>query len=344
MKVLVTGGAGYIGSHTIVDLLENADFEVISLDNYINSTHETFDRIEAITGVRVRNYAIDICDERALRQLFKQETDVVAIIHFAALKAVGESVAQPLRYYANNVGGLINLLQCADQVGIRRIIFSSSCTVYGNAAVQPVTENTPLAEAESPYGYTKLVGETILRNFCLAQTDARCIALRYFNPVGAHASGLIGELPLGEPNNLVPLITRAASGVGKPLTVYGSDYKTRDGSPVRDYVHVSDVAHAHVLALEKLSAEAEKFDVINLGSEQGNTVGEVITAFERATGVRLPHTVGQRRPGDVEVVYADCAKAARVLGWKAQRSLEECMLSAWRWQQRINGDDRARLA
>lgn len=350
MKILVTGGAGYIGSHTIIDILERSDYEVVSIDNYSNSSPETFDRIEVITGKKVKNYDLDLTDYELLKtEFFEIEGQIDGIIHFAALKAVGESVEKPLLYYQNNLNGLINLLKCAHKFDVQNFIFSSSCTVYGNTNGEPVTELTPTQETESPYGFTKLVGERILADFSDTKSGFKAISLRYFNPVGAHMSGAIGELPLGRPNNLVPAVTQFASGWLDQLVVHGKDYETRDGTAIRDYIHVSDISHAHVLALDHLlrHSDSPSYDVFNLGTGEGVTVLEVLDAFERATGVELNYEVGPRRTGDVETIYANNSKATSVLGWEISYSIEDAMLSAWQWQQLLNAsksDDKARPA
>lgn len=349
MKILVTGGAGYIGSHTIIDILENTNHEVVSIDDFSNSSDETFRRITQITGKQVKNYAIDLTDYELLKhEFFERESHIDGIIHFAALKAVGESVAKPVMYYHNNLNGLINLLKCAHKFDVGAFIFSSSCTVYGNAKTQPVTENTPTQTPESPYGYTKLVGEKILSDFARTRPDFQGLSLRYFNPVGAHISGLNGELPKGRPNNLVPVVTQFASGWINDLTVHGNDYETRDGTPIRDYIHVSDIAHAHVLALEYLTrrSSTENYGVFNLGSGEGVTVLEVIKAFEQVSGIKLDYTIGPRRDGDVEVIYADNSKARRELKWETKYDIQDAMSSAWKWQQHLNHvkrDDKVRL-
>lgn len=339
MKIVVTGGAGYIGSHTIIDILERTAHEVVSIDNFSNSDEDTFDRIKAITGKTVRNYNIDLTDYTALKtRFFEKEGHIDGIIHFAALKAVGESVELPVKYYHNNLNGLINLLKCVEKFDIPRFIFSSSCTVYGNAAEQPVTEDTPTQQPESPYGYTKLVGEKILSDFSKTKASFNGLSLRYFNPVGAHHSGLNGELPKGRPNNLVPVVTQFASAWLKELVVHGNDYGTRDGTAIRDYIHVSDIAHAHVLALEYLQQKQPEanYDVFNLGSGRGVTVLEVIKAFEAVSGINLNYTIGPRRDGDVEAIFADNSKAVKLLNWKPQYTIEDAMASAWKWQQHLN--------
>jgi UDP-glucose 4-epimerase len=339
MKILVTGGAGYIGSHTIIDILENTEHHVVSVDNYSNSNSKTFDRIEEITGKRVKNYELDLTAYSSLKEkLFEVEGQIDGIIHFAALKAVGESVEKPVLYYHNNLNGLINLLKCCQKYDVKHFIFSSSCTVYGNAKVQPVTELTPVQPSESPYGYTKLVGENILKDFSSTKDEFNSFSLRYFNPVGAHPSGKHGELPKGKPNNLVPIVTQFASGWLDELNVFGNDYDTRDGTAIRDYIHVSDIANAHVLALEKLAlAEHDlDYDVYNLGTGDGVTVLEVIKAFEKSTGLTVPFTISDRRAGDVECIYANNSKAAEQLGWNPKFGITDAMTSAWQWQQLLN--------
>jgi len=349
MKILVTGGAGYIGSHTIIDILDNTEHEVVSIDNFSNSDPNTFDRIEAITGKRVKNYEIDLTSYNTLKEdFFLKEWHIDGIIHFAALKAVGESVAKPVMYYQNNLNGLINLLKCAQKFDVDSFIFSSSCTVYGNADHQPVTEFTPTQTPESPYGYTKLVGEKILSDFAKTKSAFQALSLRYFNPVGAHISGMNGELPKGRPNNLVPVVTQFASGWVDDLVVHGTDYGTRDGTAIRDYIHVSDIAHAHVLALDYLNTGQTEtnYDVFNLGSGNGVTVLEVLHAFEKISGLKLSYRLGPRREGDVEMIYADNSKATSLLNWKLQFGIEDAMSSAWKWQQFLNkakNGDKVRL-
>lgn len=339
MKILVTGGAGYIGSHTLIDILEQTTHEVVSIDNFCNSDPDVFQRIAQITGKEVSNYNIDLKDYEGLKRVFEaQESPIDGIIHFAALKAVGESVEKPVKYYENNLNGLINLLKCVEKFGVKSFIFSSSCTVYGNTDLQPVTEETPTQIPESPYGYTKLVGEKILQDFTKTKAGFKSLSLRYFNPVGAHISGKNGELPKGRPNNLVPVVTQFASGWVDDLIVHGNDYETRDGTAIRDYIHVSDIARAHVLAIEYLDKlnELSFYDVFNLGSGNGVTVLEVIEAFERQAGIKLDYKIGPRRAGDVEKIYANNSKAVSVLNWLPQYSIDQAMSSAWRWQQELN--------
>lgn len=331
-KILVTGGCGYIGSHTIVELIEKG-FEIVSIDNYVNSEPVTWSRIEDITGVKVNNYNTDLCDLGALRRVFDAEGDIFGVIHFAALKAVGESVEQPLRYFDNNVKGMINLLTCADQAGVQRFVFSSSCTVYGDAEKLPVTENTPIKPASSPYGRSKQIAEMMMEDLA-PRTKMRMISLRYFNPAGAHSSAKMGESPNQPPQNLIPIITEAAYGLRAELKVFGDDYNTRDGSCIRDYIHVEDLAAAHYQAVElRESAQKEgEVTVFNLGTGQGTSVFEAIQAFERVTGKKVPYSVVERRSGDIPAIYSNSEKAHQILGWKPTRSIEDIMRSAWNWE------------
>lgn len=333
-KILVTGGTGYIGSHTIVDLLQNG-FDVISIDNHLNSTDDCLDGIEEITGKKVKNYPVDLTDLDATREVFRNHPDIDGIIHFAALKLVGESVEQPLRYFHNNLNSLLNIISCMQEFKVGHLIFSSSCSVYGNARELPVTENTPLQEAESPYARTKQMGEQICSDVARIARDLNFILLRYFNPAGAHESGLIGEAPSNRPSNLVPVITETAIGKRDSMTVFGADYDTRDGSCVRDYIHVMDLANAHTKALQYLLAgkNEQNLDIINLGIGEGVTVLEAIKAFEAVSGQSLNYEVGPPRPGDVIAVYADPSKAQSMLGWRPERNIEDIMRTAWAWQQ-----------
>ncbi|MEZ4850275.1 MAG: UDP-glucose 4-epimerase GalE [Bacteroidia bacterium] len=337
-KILITGGCGYIGSHTAIELLSNPEIEVISVDNLINSSAQTADRVGQIAGRNMKNYQVDVCDKEALSEVFEENPGIEGVIHFAALKAVGESVEQPLRYYQNNLLSLINILDCCEKYEVKNFIFSSSCTVYGEIDQLPVTEQTPTKEAASPYGNTKLVGERIIKDFIAISENVNAIALRYFNPVGAHDSGLNGEDPINKPNNLVPVITRTASGMIPQLTVFGGDYATRDGSCVRDYIHVVDIAEAHVKALEYLmeGKNEDRYEYINLGSGNGVTVLEAIQAFEKVAGLELNYVLGDRRPGDVGAIYSDSSLAKEKLGWEARRGIEEMMASAWKWQVNLN--------
>lgn len=332
-KILVTGGCGYIGSHTVIDLLEEG-FDVISVDNYINSSPQTLDQIEAVTGIRITNYDIDLRNRDALIKALKAEGRIDGVIHFAALKAVGESVEKPLLYYDNNINGLLNILEAQKELGIPCHIFSSSCSVYGNAEDLPVTETTPVQEAESPYARTKQICEDIIRDATKAGSPFRYILLRYFNPAGAHESGLIGESPVNPPANLIPVITETAFGLRPAMTVFGDDYNTRDGSCVRDYIHIMDLARAHTLGLKYLlEGKAEQpVEIFNVGTGNGVTVLEAIRAFEAVTDRRLNYKIGPRRPGDVVAVYANKDKAEKKLGWHPERTIRDIMETAWTWE------------
>jgi UDP-glucose 4-epimerase len=335
-KILVTGGTGYIGSHTAVELIEEG-FEVVIIDNLYNSEKEVIDRIEKIAGVRPALEIFDICDKAKLDEFFNRNKDISAIIHFAAYKAVGESVSKPLDYYRNNLVSLINLLDTMKKYRIHNLVFSSSCTVYGQPEKLPVTENAPLQPAESPYGNTKQVGEEILRDTVLSDNNVNAIALRYFNPIGAHPSALIGELPRGVPENLVPYITQTAYGLRDELKVFGNDYDTPDGYCIRDYLHVVDLAKAHVVSVKRLIDGKNKsgFEVFNLGTGNGVSVIEAIRSFERVSGIKLKYKVVGRRPGDIEKIWADPSFANRELGWKTVSSLDEAMKTAWDWEKYI---------
>lgn len=334
-KVLVTGGCGYIGSHTIVDLL-NHDFEVISIDNFVRSEPWIIDRIETITGTRIKNYDLDICDYAALKKVFESEPDIMGIIHFAAYKNVGESTKDPLLYYQNNLGSLTNILKAVEEFEISNLVFSSSCTVYGAQEKLPVTEENPIHQPESPYGNTKKVGEEIIQELYQNLKSSNAILLRYFNPIGAHETALIGEVPDGTPQTLMPYLTMTASGKLEQLQVFGSDYDTRDGSCIRDYIHVMDVAHAHTLAFQYLmkGQNQSNVEVFNLGTGEGVTVLEVIKAFETATGISLNYKIVDRRPGDVPAIYADKSKAEQTLKWTPARDLNEMVKSHWAWEQK----------
>lgn len=337
--ILVTGGSGYIGSHTIVDLIENG-FDVVSVDNNSRSNPAMLEGVEKITGKKVKNYKVDLCNFDDTFAIFQENEDITGIIHFAAFKAVGESVEKPLMYFENNLNSLINLLKCVQEFKIPYFVFSSSCTVYGNPDKIPVTEETPPKPAESPYGYTKQMGEQIINEFAKS-AGTQCILLRYFNPVGAHPSIHIGEMPIGKPQNLVPGITQTAIGKLPKITVYGNDYDTRDGSCIRDFIHVSDIAHAHTLAIQYL--ETGKSDILcevfNLGTGNGVTVLEAIKSFEKVSGVNLSYEIGPRRTGDVIAIYANNDLARTKLGWNPKFSLDEMMLTAWQWEQRLKADD-----
>src|ERR1700712_3159118 len=334
-KILVTGGCGYIGAHTIVDLIENG-FDVISIDDNSRSTTELLAGIEKITTKKVKNYQVNLCNYDETLAVFTENPDITGIIHFAAYKAVGESVEKPLLYIENNIFSLVNLLKCTKEFKVPNIVFSSSCTVYGSPAVSQVTEETPIQPAESPYGLTKQMGEQILQDYIKYSSGTKCILLRYFNPVGAHPSIQIGELPIGRPANLVPAITQTAVGKLPQMKVFGDDYPTRDGSCVRDYIHVCDIAHAHTLALQYLieGRSDKKCEVFNLGTGNGVTVLEAINTFEKVSGVKLNYIISERRPGDVIAIYADNKLAVTELGWEVKYSLEDMMLTAWRWEQR----------
>jgi UDP-glucose 4-epimerase len=340
-KILVTGGCGYIGSHTIVDLVENG-FDVISVDNNARSSARILDGIEAITGQKIKNYKVDLCNYDDTFAIFHENPDIKGIIHFAAYKAVGESVEQPLMYFENNIVSLINLLKCVQEFEIPYFVFSSSCTVYGNPDQIPVTEITPPKPAESPYGYTKQMGEQIINEFSKAITNTQSILLRYFNPVGAHPTIEIGELPIGKPANLVPAITQTAIGKLPQMNVYGNDYPTRDGSCIRDFIHVCDIAHAHTLSLQYLINRKGKkrCEVFNLGTGNGVSVLEAIASFEKVSGVKLNYTIAARRPGDVIAIYADNKFAKEELGWNIEFNLDEMMRTAWQWELRIKEDEK----
>lgn len=335
-KILVTGGTGFIGSHTVVEL-QQSGHDVIIVDNLSNSSIEVLDNIARITGIKPLFEQFDLSDRDRTIDFFNRNGDLDGIIHFAAYKAVGESMEKPLEYYRNNVVSLLNILEGMKTQGIRDLVFSSSCTVYGQPDTLPVTELDPVKPAWSPYGNTKQMCEDILR-FSSHAMPVRSIALRYFNPIGAHESALIGELPLGVPNNLVPYITQTAVGLREYLNVFGSDYNTPDGTAIRDYIHVVDIAKAHVLAIRRMMNNQGKanFEVFNLGTGRGNSVLEVIESFERVSGVKLNYIITERRPGDIEQVWADTTYANTELGWKAEKSLDEMLSSAWKWQQAIS--------
>ncbi len=334
-KVLVSGGCGYIGSHTIVDLIDNG-FEVVSVDNYLNSDKNVLDGIEAITGKRVNNYDVDLTDLEGTRDIFRENEDIAGIIHFAALKSVNESVSKPLEYFKNNLNSLLNLLQCVKDYDVKHFIFSSSCSVYGNADELPVTETTPWAEAESPYARTKQMGENILKDFSHANPSTNIVVLRYFNPAGAHESALIGEAPIVVASNLVPVITETAIGKRDEMKVFGDDYETRDGSCIRDYIHVMDLANAHTKSMEYAveSRNASNYEIFNLGIGEGVTVLEAIHAFEKVTGKQLNYKIAGRREGDVIAIYANNQNAAQKLGWQPSRNIEDIMKTAWSWELR----------
>lgn len=337
-KILVTGGCGYIGIHTIVDLIQNG-YEVLSVDNNSRSSIEILKGAEEIIGKKIKNYVVDLCNLKDTESIFEENKDITGIIHFAAYKAVGESVEKPLMYFENNLTSLVNILKCTEKYKVPYFVFSSSCTVYGNPDAIPVTEETPQKPAESPYGATKQMGEVIVTD-TVKSTPIQAILLRYFNPVGAHLSTLIGEIPLGRPANLVPAITQTAIGKIPTMKVWGEDYPTRDGSCVRDYIHVCDIAHAHTLALDFLIEKKNKVnpEIFNLGTGDGFTVLEVINAFEKASGVKLNYTVGPRRGGDVVAIYANNNKAKNELGWVPAYHLDDMMASAWQWELKLKNE------
>ncbi len=333
--VIVTGGAGYIGSHTVVELI-NAGYKPVIFDDFRNSKPWIIDRIETITGVRPDLFSIDCLNELDVRLALEKYESIIGLIHFAADKAVGESVQNPVKYYHNNIGSLCVILRAMEQFDVHNLVFSSSCTVYGESKAPIVTEESPVLAALSPYGDTKIIGEKIVRSNAAVKSNFKAFLLRYFNPIGAHPSSLIGELPQGVPNNLVPYITQTAKGIRKELTVFGSDYNTPDGTNVRDYIHVVDLARAHVLALDHLVKKSGTFcDVLNLGSGSGTSVLELIQAFERVNQITLNYKLGERRAGDVEKIYANAQKANDVLNWSCNYSLEDALKHSWEWEKGI---------
>ncbi len=337
-QILVTGGTGYIGSHTVVEL-QNAGYEVVIVDNLSNSSIEVLEGIEKITGIKPVFEQFDLINKDKVDDFFKKYQNIEAIIHFAAFKAVGESVANPLKYYRNNLDSLVNILDAMDRYNVLGLVFSSSCTVYGQPEKLPVTEDAPIVKANSPYGNTKQISEEIIQDFLSACPKLKSIALRYFNPVGAHESAYIGELPLGVPQNLVPFITQTAAGLRQQLSIFGSDYNTPDGTAIRDYIHVVDLAKAHVIAVERLveSKSKKTFEVFNLGTGRGVSVLEVVHSFEKVSKQKLNYKIVNRRPGDVEKVYADTTFANQELGWFAESSLDDILTSAWKWEKKIRG-------
>ncbi|MCI7400034.1 MAG: UDP-glucose 4-epimerase GalE [Prevotella sp.] len=335
--ILVTGGTGFIGSHTTVELI-NAGYKVVIVDNLSNSQADVIDGIEKITGVRPAFEKMDCCDLDGMDKVFAKYPDIEGIIHFAASKAVGESVEKPLLYYRNNIVSLVNLLELMPKYGVKGIIFSSSCTVYGQPDPEnlPVTEDAPVKPAESPYGNTKQVNEEIIRDFINSGADIKAILLRYFNPIGSHPSAIIGEMPNGVPMNLIPYVTQTAMGIREQLKVFGNDYDTPDGTCIRDYIYVVDLAKAHVKAMQRvLDTDSDKLEVFNVGTGKGVSTKEIVDAFEKSTGVKLNWTFAPRRPGDIEKVWANPEKANNVLGWKAETSLEDTLKSAWNWQVKL---------
>ncbi|MGM9719186.1 MAG: UDP-glucose 4-epimerase GalE [Prevotella sp.] len=335
--ILVTGGTGFIGSHTTVELI-NAGYKVVIVDNLSNSQADVIDGIEKITGVRPAFEKMDCCDLDGMDKVFAKYPDIEGIIHFAASKAVGESVEKPLLYYRNNIVSLVNLLELMPKYGVKGIIFSSSCTVYGQPDPEnlPVTEDAPVKPAESPYGNTKQVNEEIIRDYINSGADIKAILLRYFNPIGSHPSAIIGEMPNGVPMNLIPYVTQTAMGIREQLKVFGNDYDTPDGTCIRDYIYVVDLAKAHVKAMQRvLDTDSDKLEVFNVGTGKGVSTKEIVDAFEKSTGVKLNWTFAPRRPGDIEKVWANPEKANNVLGWKAETSLEDTLKSAWNWQVKL---------
>ncbi len=339
--ILVTGGTGFIGSHTTVEL-QQAGYEVVIVDNLSNSKLEVLDGIEKITGIRPAFEQVDLRDAEATENVFKKYPKIEGIIHFAASKAVGESVEKPLLYYRNNIVSLINLLELMPKYDVKGIIFSSSCTVYGQPTEEnlPVTEKAPIQKALSPYGNTKQINEEIIQDYIHSGAPIKSIILRYFNPIGAHPSAFIGELPNGVPMNLIPFVTQTAIGIRKELKIFGNDYNTPDGTCIRDYIYVVDLAKAHVKAMERVleHPETDKVEVFNIGTGRGLSTLEVVESFEKATGVKLPWSFAPRREGDIEKVWGDVSKANKVLGWKAETPTEEVLASAWRWQEKLRED------
>ncbi len=336
-KILVTGGTGFIGSHTVVCLIE-AGYEVVIVDNLSNSNIRVLDGIEQITGVRPAFEQVDCCDMAAMQTVFTKHAGIQGIIHFAASKAVGESVEKPVMYYRNNINSLLNLLELMPQHGVRGIIFSSSCTVYGQPTEEnlPVTEQAPIQKALSPYGNTKQINEEIIQDYVHSGQPIKSIILRYFNPIGAHPSALIGELPNGVPMNLIPFVTQTAAGIRKELKIFGNDYSTPDGTCIRDYIYVVDLAKAHVKAMARvLDQETEPIEVFNIGTGHGYSTKEIVDSFERATGVHCPWSFAPRREGDIEAIWGNVDKANRVLGWSADTPIDDVLLSAWRWQEKL---------
>ena len=334
-KIIVTGGCGYIGSHTTVEL-QNAGYNVVIFDNLANSRIDTLDRIAEITGTRPDFEHVDCTDTNAIQNAFAKNSDAIGVIHFAALKAVGESVQKPIEYYKNNLISLLNILEQMSEFDIKNIVFSSSATVYGTPDTLPVTEQTPLQPATSPYGQTKVMAETIIRDAVAANSNLRAVLLRYFNPIGAHPSGKIGELPNGVPNNLMPYITQVAAGIREKLNIFGNDYETRDGFCIRDYIDVNDLADAHVAAMRYMEKMQNGTAIFNLGTGRGLSVMELVSAFEHATGVKIKYEITSRRPGDVPAIWACADLAKEKLGWVAKTNLSDTMKSAWRWQQNIS--------
>jgi len=336
-KILVTGGTGYIGSHTIIELLETGLFEVVSVDSCERSTPQTIDRIGAITGIKIPHYTMNICYKDALFRIFEDHKDICGIIHFAAYKSVPESVEKPLEYYRNNLESLENVLAACERYNVPHLIFSSSCSIYGDVVQLPVNEATPVGISFCPYAHTKQIGEEMIRFFIHKKSNLQAVILRYFNPVGAHPSGLNGELSPDKPNNLMPIITQVGIGKMKQLTVFGTDYNTRDGSCIRDYIHVSDIANAHLKALQFLleKRNSSNYEIFNLGSGSGVTVLEMIKSFEEVTGIKLNYVLGNRRAGDVPAIFSDSTRANKLLDWKCRYGIEDMVKSAWEWEKLV---------
>lgn len=337
-KVIVTGGAGFIGSHTIVELI-NSGYSPIIVDNLNNSYEFVISQLESLTGVKIPFYKID-CLGNSFRDVFLKDGEIDGVIHFAAHKAVGESVDFPLKYYKNNIGSLVHVLELCKEFSIKKLVFSSSCTVYGTVDQLPATEKTPVTKAFSPYGNTKKVCEEVLSDFNVSNKNTGIVSLRYFNPVGAHSSAKIGELPIGKPNNLIPFLTQTAVGEREQLTVFGDTYNTPDGSCIRDYIHVVDLAKAHVLSLDYLTKEENqsKVETFNIGTGKGNSVLEVVNTFEKVNNISVNYKIGPKRSGDVESIYGDVSKAKKDLGWQAELTLEDCLRDAWNWQKFISSN------
>tara|TARA_Y100000385_G_scaffold287202_1_gene350887 strand:+ start:796 stop:1830 length:1035 start_codon:yes stop_codon:yes gene_type:complete len=338
-KILITGGLGYIGSHVVVEL-QNKGYEVVIIDDLSNSSLKVLDGVVKITGIKPLFEKIDLKEKISVVDFFNRHSNLDGIIHFAASKAVGESVKNPLKYYENNINSLVNLLQELNTLDAPKLIFSSSCTVYGQADELPITENAPTKESESPYGNTKKIGEQIIKDCCKANTSLQSIVLRYFNPIGAHSSANIGELPIGVPQNLVPFISQTGIGVREKLSIFGNDYPTLDGTCIRDYIHVVDLAKAHVVAIERLleKKNGENYEFYNIGTGKGSSVLEVVEAFEAVSGVKLNYSFEDRRKGDIVSAFANTSKANNILGWKSELSLKEALASAWKWEKKIQSD------
>lgn len=335
-KILVTGGLGYIGSHVVVEL-QNNNFDVIIIDNLSNSSLKVIDGIYKITGIKPKFENIDLKNKKAVIDFFKRHSNIDGIIHFAAYKAVGESVSFPLKYYENNINSLVYLLQEIKKLASPKLIFSSSCTVYGQAKELPITEESPIKNPESPYGNTKIIGEQIIKNLIKVNSFLNAISLRYFNPIGAHESAHIGELPIGTPQNLVPFITQTGIGLREKLSIFGNDYSTADGTCIRDYIHVIDLTKAHVIAMQRLldKKNVENYEIFNIGTGKGSSVLEVVKTFEEVSGLKLNYDFCERRKGDVTSAYADTTKANKILGWKSKLTLKDAIKSAWEWEKKI---------